>query len=225
MTEYFDDVAGRPPDKQQQSSKKKTNILVDSFKFCLDFETAELGKRSPCASATLCRWLMSKASGRSSGSVIPPRLRPLRWPTWTPITLREQLCGAQCLFSPFCCSDSLFQKPSRESRHRGERLLWIHSVKAPHTQVQMESSGIIAQLSSNHVHTEAVSVNVCSKVSPGVSSVSEPFTLLRTRSLKMCSTGCSSPTVDWCTCPLLESQVRTVAKSQIINPRDDCSCF
>lgn len=28
------------------------------------------------------------------------------------------ISSAQCLFSPFWCSDSLFQKPSRERRHR-----------------------------------------------------------------------------------------------------------
>lgn len=40
--------------------------------------------------------------------------------------------------------------------------------------------------------------------------VSELFTLLRTRNLKSCSMGCSSPIVDQCTCPLLVLQVSMV---------------
>lgn len=39
------------------------------------------------------------------------------------------ICGGQCLFSPFWCSDSLFQKLSSDA---GNGLLWIHSVKGHH---------------------------------------------------------------------------------------------
>lgn len=121
------------------------------------------------------------------------------------------ICGAQCLFSRFWCGKGLFQKLSKERRHR---LVWMHSVKGQHKSKWNHLNNFPVVQKSHIINIFIFKHGVLTFTSAFASSsyqrvlcVSEPFTLLHTQNLKRSSMGCLSLIVDWCTCPLLVLQV------------------